>query len=601
MPAWLTRSRLYREKSGRMRVTRALLVCCTAILGAEASTKELPTHYQSNASVFDNRRQWTNRLEATYVIDPRWSLSASTSLDQTRYDNNGYKSDSYLMAYSLRRDVFSWLNLSANLDLKKYVYKRQSRVDQDDQRCMVSAVLELGQGVRMTDSIGVFWFRTNDDRDLDGRTDRNTGFENLLEMSVQRQGLGARWNGSCKVESQFFADYPHNKLTASGGLEYPMPGLKLNLNASGSRQHDFPVSEALRGFEERTMSDRSVETTLNKPLMDGKVIAELSLSSETHRRDYTEQPNKNRLEGDDNLLGTMRFVPQDSLQFSLSVSRGFYRDVSSTIQGDKIDRRVERRSIDLNGEWKCLSWLEFSGRGKRSLHRTDHYASTATDDGDDLNDLYDISMEIRPTSKLDIQSEFKIDTRKERYLRAKWAPFSLDRSAYTLTSNGNYDLAPTLNFSSSITFLSTLTDYLYSREDSTFLLDRRIYSSISWMPRKWDLSLGAMIQFRTSGRLTRGTDGDPRIIPSKREVVSSLDFGCERDISESGTTGLSWKWRESAVEGFAPVPIHDVSFDLSMDIGPSRTITIEWNDRYHPTDPERRHLITMGVTIDAYF
>jgi hypothetical protein len=487
------------------------------------------------------------------------------------------------------------------VNLKKHVYERQSKVDQDDQRCHIEADIGLGRAVHIAESLGAFWFRNIDYSPLDGRTDRNLGFENTLKLTIKEKRFGASWTGECLLENQFQANYPRNRLSASGGAEYERPELEVKIDASGSKQHDFPVSEALRGFEERTVDDKRIETTLNKPLVGGVVVTELSFSAETHKRDYEEQPNKNRQEGDDALAGKIGFFPTDSLSLSLSVERGFYQDVTSTLQREKIDRRVERRSLSISGDWRWFSWLELVGQGRRSLHRTDHQADTASDDGDDLDDLYDLMVRIRPASRLEMESEFQVDSRKERYLRAKWAPFSLDRSAYTLSSHGEYRFSSSISMSTTVTFLSTITDYLYAKEDSSFLLDRRFHSGVIWTPRSWELTMGAMVQFRTTGRLSRGKSGDARIIPSRREIVSSADFGCGKKIGEHGTATLQWNWRESAVEGFAPVPIHDVSFDLSMYIGESTSLTLQCDDRYRPNDERDRHLLTVGVSVDVYF
>lgn len=577
---------------------RFLLIGISLLAVGPAYPDTPSTFYRLGGSIFEDRTSLNHQVETSFTPKPAWTLSAYANQSGTRYADSDYSSDSHHFDLALVHSLNEWALIEANLDAQRSTYVRNSRVDQDVQNFHLVGTANIASGVKLQGTLGSFWFRNRDEGSGSISVQSNKGLESELLLKTRGEVLGnATWNGSLALSNQFLADFPSTELDAKGSFHQPGPGLNVDIEFEGNRERDYPISEALRGFEERLSDSRKLSTTVGRWFFGRSLLTETELSVDRSRREYLDQPQKDRLTDDDNLAGVVSYQPGDSLSLSIELERGYRREVDALTADTSLERRIERRSIEADVDWRLSRWLRMNLFGSRSLHQTDHRGSPNQDDGDDLDDVLRTSVRLRPFGPFVIFGGISGDWRKERHLNAKWAAFSLDRGAYLLNSGFEYEVRDDLKMYAAATLVSTLSEYLYTPDESTFLLERRASGGVDWETDGLVMELFGQLQYRTTGDLVRGPNGDLGILPTREERISTLDTYIERELGDWGTIDLDWSWRQSAVRGLESITKHEAGVSLLFKIKNRSNLSITAEDIYRPADDARRHQLTLRARL----
>ena len=567
--------------------------------GAAASSSD----YHASGSIFEQRTEFAHDIGTLFQAGSGLELQSRARQSGSRDSSNRYSSDQFSLALEVERSIRSWLRIDGSLDASRAQFSRNSSVEQDAQEFELSTRIDTPGAFSIDHTIGAFWFRT-EDLDSEGVTTQvNRGLENRLDLSGAGAVRNAQLNGSLGVTNQLQAAFPGSAIGASGALRYPGRELVVDVDLSADQIRDFPVSEVLDGFEKRVTKRRRISSSISQDAFSDRLTTTVQLDIHRHGRSYLEQPHKNREEDDDALVAELNYHASDSSGVTFAVERGFYRELAGLLGGGKLDRRVEKRGVRLSAHWRKWDWLGVEVEGARTLHRTDHHADADGadgDDGDDLGDLFELGLELHPAERVGIDASFTLDRLQERHLRADWAAFSLDRSAYTLRSSLSYEPVDSLSLVLGTTLLSTLTDYIYDSDASNFLLDRRISSALVWSASPVAAHVEARLHFRTIGGLVRSSSGEAQIQPTREELVSSIDVGADGRIGDWARFGIGWVWRESAAQGREPNSIHDLSLDLGLTLSETRTWDLGVEERIRPDDELHplQTVVVMGLSVD---
>lgn len=553
-----------------------------------AGQERSESDYRATGSVFEERVGLSQEIGTVFALDSDWRMAADAFRNGTRDSSNGYSSDRTNLALAVGRSLRSWLSVASGLTASQEVFSRSSRVEQAAQEFNLSGRIEGLSGFSVADTLGAFWFRTDDHDALGPSIQANRGFENIAVLEASGRRGAASLSGDLRVKSQFAADFPASTINGRGAFNYTGRRLDIDVDAGGKWARDFPVSEVLRGFEKRITEEGRVTSTVNHTAFSERLDANLTLETRRSDRRYIDQPHKDRREEDDSLVARLLYEFSRSKSISLEIERGFFREIDARPSGGELDRRVEKRGIGAGATWEPGQRLSLTLDGSRQLHRTDHRGGFAGDDEDDLGDVFDADLTLRPGAGFELNSRFAIDRLQERHLRAEWAAFSLDRTAYTSLTTLSYEPADSLHLIVGTTLLSTFTDYLHDADESAILLDRRVSSKVVWRGRDLGASFEARLRLKTRGDLIESSSGDVSIRPKEESVISALDLELDRSLDQWGNVALGWIWTETAVRGNEPTPVHDLSLDVGLVLHERGTFDLILEERIRSIDQADR-------------
>ncbi len=573
------------------------------LLGAtgSASQEGSGSDYLATGSVFEERVRLSQEIGAVFDVDFDWRMAASAFRSGSRDSSNGYSSDQTSLVLAIDRSLRSWLVVASGLSASKEVFSRSSRVEQAAQAFNFSGRIEGLSGFSVADTLGAFWFRTDDHDALGTTIQANQGLENIAALDASGELKNASLSAALRLSNQFAANFPASAIKGSGAFSYSGDRLKIGVDAGGRWARDFPVSEVLRGFEKRIIEERRVTSTVNHTAFSELLEADLTLETRRSNRRYLDQPHKDRREEDDSLIAALLYEVSRSKSISFEVERGFFREIDARPSGGELDRRVEKRGVGVGASWDPGRWLSLALEGSRQLHRTDHGGGFAGDDEDDLGDVLDLDLSLRPGVGVELNSRLAVDRLQERHLRAEWAAFSLDRTAYTSLTTLSYEPVDSLHLILGATLLSTFTDYLYDRNESAILLDRRVSSKVVWRGLGQGVYFEARLRLRTLGDLVESSSGEVAIRPEEETLISALDLGVDRAFGEWGGVTLKWLWTESATQGKKPVPVHDLSLDVGLLLSERGTFDLVVDERIRARDQADRFRTDITATLRLGF